>query len=96
VLDDFLQRGTDLVYSQNLQAVYKIREDWKEKPSPETPDLLALFSKPASEFMRQSQRGKWDDALDDLKETAKLYSFSSFWQDQLQELEQKLKKQNNR
>jgi hypothetical protein len=92
VLDDFIQRGTDLIYSKNLQAVYKIRAIWKDKPSSESPDFLTLFSKPASEFMRLSQKGKWDEALVDLQETAKLYSFSPFWQNQLKELEQKLKK----
>ncbi len=89
-LDDFIQRGTDLVYSRSLLAVYKIRNDWKPKPSPESPDLLMLFSKPATDFMRQSQAQKWDVALSDLQETAKLYSFSPFWRDQLKELEQKL------
>ncbi len=81
VLDDFNQRGMDLIYSKNLQAVYKIRAVWKDKPSSESPDLLTLFSKPASEFMRLSQNGKWDEALVDLQETAKLYIFSPFWQD---------------
>ncbi len=90
LLDDFIQTGTDMVYSHNLQAVYKIRSDWKAKPSSETPDLLLLFSKPAVDFMRQSQQQKWDEALVDLQETAKLYSFSSFWQDQLKELENKI------
>ena len=90
VLDDFIQRGTDLIYSRNLLAVYKIRSDWKKKPSPETPDLFTLFSKPASDFMRQSQKQDWDEALTDLQETANLYSFSPFWQDQLKELKQKL------
>jgi hypothetical protein len=90
VLDDFIQRGTDLVYSHNLLAVYKIRDDWKKKPSPETPDLFTLFSKPTSDFMRQLQKQNWDEALADLKETAELYSFSSYWQDQLKELKQKL------
>jgi hypothetical protein len=89
-LDDFIQRGTDLVYSRSLLAVYKIRSDWKSKPSPESPDLLMLFSKPATDFMKQSQQQNWNEALADLKETAKLYSFSPFWRDQLKELEQKL------
>ena len=90
VLDDFIQRGTDLVYSRNLLAVYKIRGDWKEKPTLETPNLFMLFSKPASEFMRKSQEKDWDGALAALRETANLYSFSPFWQDQLKELKQKL------
>ena len=90
VLDDFIQRGTDVVYSRNLLALYKIRNEWKKKPSPETPDLLTLFSKPASDFMHDSQQDKTDEALADLRETAKLYSFSPFWQDQLKEFEQKL------
>jgi hypothetical protein len=92
VLDDFIQRGTDPIYSRNLLAVYKIRDVWKAKPSPETSDLLTLFSKPASDFMRKSQERDWDGALADLRETSKLYSFSAFWQDQLKELENTLGK----
>lgn len=81
-LDGFIQTRTDLVYSRDFQAVYRVREQPKEKAAEEIPDLLMFFSKPASQYILQLRKHNWNEAKDDLNQALGLYSFSNFWKKQ--------------
>ncbi len=89
-LDEFIQRGTELVYSQNLQAVYGLLPKFKAKPKEESLDLLLFFSAPASHFMTSLQKGDKKEAEAQLKAATELYSFSSFWKKQRAVFEREL------
>jgi hypothetical protein len=80
-LDEFIQRGTQLMYSQNLQAVYGLSQ-WQERPKSETVDLVLFFSPPASQFLKDVQKKDLQGAEENLNEAVKLYPFSDFWKKQ--------------
>ncbi len=80
ILDDFFQDWTTLIYSQNLQAVYQVRDT--EKTQPEILDLPLLFSRPASSFILDMQKRRWKEAGDAMDQVLALYPFSSFWKKQ--------------
>ncbi len=45
-LDDFIQRGVELVWSQGLQGVYRVKKELSAGfPVPATPNLLSAFQK---------------------------------------------------
>jgi hypothetical protein len=78
-LDEFIQRGTKLVYSQNLEAVYGLLSKFQRLPKDETMDLPMFFSAPGSRFMLSLQKNDNARAQESLNEAAQLYSFSPFW-----------------
>jgi hypothetical protein len=86
-LDGFIQRGTRMVYSQGLQAVYGLLPGIGEAPKEETVDVVTFFSEPASLFVLNAQSQNWQVAADHLKQTLELYPFSSFWKKQKADFE---------
>jgi hypothetical protein len=86
-LDEFIQRGTQIMYSQNLQAVYGLLPQLRSKPKDETVDLILFFSPPASQFLVDLQKKDWVGAKDHLNQTLRLYPFSVFWKKQKTEFE---------
>jgi hypothetical protein len=86
-LDDFIQRGTEKMGFQTFQDVYHLLPALKPKATFETFDLVLFFSKPASRFVLDSQRRKWREAGEDLKEALELYPFSKTWKEQGKQFE---------
>ena len=80
-LDDFIQRGTERIYQQNLQGVYRLLPVFKDAPVVETKDLFLFFSKPAAEFMKDFQGRKLKEAEEDLNQALELYPFSETWKE---------------
>lgn len=89
-LDEFIQRGTELVYSRDLQAVYGLLPKFKPEPKEEVLDLVLFFSAPASHFMTSLEKGDRKQAKAYLDEATDLYSFSSFWKKQHEVFEREL------
>jgi hypothetical protein len=89
-LDEFIQRGTQLVYSQNLQAVYGLLPQFKPVPKDETLDLVMFFSFPATQFFKSVQKKDWAQAKVSVNEAIELYPFSAFWKKQKIGLEKSL------
>ncbi|HUO56972.1 MAG TPA: glycosyltransferase family 39 protein [bacterium] len=88
-LDDFIQRGTEQVYFQNFQGVYRLLPVLQKGTSSEKIDLALFFSKPATGFLKSLRAQKWEEAGDDLTETLRLYPFSRTWKVQGEEFEKK-------
>jgi hypothetical protein len=86
-LDDFIQRGTQLMYSQNLQAVYGLLPQLKEKPKEESVDLVMFFAPSASQYLMDIEKRDLKNAQDDLNRTVQLYPFSTFWKKQKTDFE---------
>ncbi len=78
-LDEFIQRGTQLMYSQNLQAVYGIVPPFKTKPKEESVDLVMFFAPSASQYLIDVEKGDLKSAQDELNQTLQLFPFSAFW-----------------
>ena len=89
-LDEFIQRGTQLIYSQNLQAVYGILPQLKEKPKEESVDLVMFFAPSASQYLMDVQKMDLKSAEADLNQTLQLYPFSDFWMKQKSDFERHL------
>jgi hypothetical protein len=89
-LDDFIQRGTILVYGKNLQCVYHVMPSLWERPQRDIPDLALYFSQPASKYVLDRQKHNAAEAQQDMDEAAKLYPFSLFWKEQQAEFEKSL------
>ncbi len=81
-LDEFIQRGTQLMYSQNLQAVYGLLPQLKEKPKEESVDLVMFFAPSASQYLKDMEKRDFKNAQGDLNQTVQLYPFSVFWKKQ--------------
>lgn len=81
-LDGFIQTRTDLVYSGDFQAVYRVRQQPKDKSMEEIPDLLTFFSKPATDFIGHMRKRQWVEAREGLDQVLRLYPFSGFWKNQ--------------
>ena len=86
-LDEFIQRGTQLIYSQNLQAVYGILAQLKEKPKEESADLVMFFAPPASQYLVDVEKRDLKSAESNLNQTLQLYPFSVFWKKQKNDFE---------
>jgi hypothetical protein len=86
-LDDFIQRGTTLVYQSGPQGVYQIRPELQDRGPSEIPDLVLMFSKPASHFIYDLQKHLWKEAGEEIQKTLELYPFSRFWKDQKAQFE---------
>ena len=86
-LDDFIQRGTEAVYFENFQGVYRLLPGLKKSPSSEIPDILLCFSQPASEFIKNLRGQKIREAEESLNQVLKLYPFSKTWKKQQKEFE---------
>ncbi|HTA76966.1 MAG TPA: glycosyltransferase family 39 protein [bacterium] len=81
-LDEFIQRGTELMYSQNLQGVYGLLPELKKPLKDEKADLVLLFSPPVSQFFDDVKKQDMKTAEEDLNRVVQLYPFSSFWKKQ--------------
>ncbi|HEY5038864.1 MAG TPA: hypothetical protein VIJ93_07320, partial [bacterium] len=90
-LDDFFQRGTESLYSQNFHAVYHLLPVFKNRTKTETSDLVLFFSKPASQFVLNAQKYKWPEAEEALNQVLRLYPFSSFWKSQKKDFDNALR-----
>ncbi|HTA77861.1 MAG TPA: hypothetical protein VK791_11985, partial [bacterium] len=86
-LDEFIQRGTQLMYSQNLQAVYGLLPQLKEKSKEESVDLVMFFAPSASQFLMDVEKRDLKNAQADLNQTLQLYPFSDFWKKQKSDFE---------
>ena len=86
-LDDFIQRGTEPLYLENFQGVYRILPVLAEKPGAEKMNLLLFFSKPASDFVKHVRERKWKEAGEALDESLRLYPFSATWASQKKDFE---------
>lgn len=89
-LDDFMQRGTALVYQSGLQGVYRILPALQTRAPAEVQDLVLFFSKPASQFILDVQKHRWQEAESDILETTRLYPFSRFWKGQRAQFEKQV------
>ena len=90
-LDEFMQRGTEVVYDRNLQEVHRILPAFKEWPDNDRPDLLLFFSKQGTQYVRDAQERKVEETRKDLDEVLKLYPFSRFWKKQKLDFEKSVK-----
>ena len=86
-MDNFIQRGTQLMYSQSLQAVYGLLPQLKQKPEEESVDLVMFFAPSASQYLVDMEKRDLKSAQDDLNQTVQLYPFSAFWKKQKADFE---------
>jgi len=86
-LDEFIQRGTELIYSQNLQGVYRLLPEMKKPLKAEKADLVLLFSPPVSQFFADVKKQDVKSTKEDLSQVVQLYSFSDFWKKQKKSFE---------
>lgn len=86
-LDEFIQRGTEPIFLQGYQGIYRVLPEIREPRKAESVDLLLFFSKPASRFLMNVQRRNYNEAARDLEESMKLYYFSDLWKRQKREFE---------
>ena len=86
-LDDFMQRGTTLIYHSGPQGVYQIRTGLQAPGQMEIQDLVLMFSKPAAYFIYDLQKHLWKEAREEINKTLELYPFSTFWKDQKSQFE---------
>jgi hypothetical protein len=91
-LDDLIQRGTEPVYLQGYQGVYRILPSLRDPAKIESVNLFLFFSKPAARFILNMQQRKFDEAEEALKETMKLYAFSDLWKRQKKEFDMNIGK----
>lgn len=78
-LDDFIQRGTELVHLKDLQGLYRIKEALSVRPGAGIPDLMLFLSEPAAHFVHASREGRWAEAERELGRVLALYPFSEDW-----------------
>ena len=86
-----MQRGTEVIYDQNLQEVHRILPVFKDRPEKDRPDLLMFFSKQGTQYVQDAQGRKVDETRKDLEEILKLYPFSRFWKQQKLDFEKSVK-----
>jgi hypothetical protein len=78
------------MYSQNLQAVYGVLPQLKEKPEEESVDLVMFFAPSASRYLMDVEKRDLKSAKDDLNQTVQLYPFSVFWKKQKTDFEKQV------
>jgi len=78
-LDDFIQRGTDLLHLKDLQGLYRIKGGPMVERGPGIPDLLLFLSEPAANFIKAGQEGRREEAERELERVLALYPFSEDW-----------------
>jgi hypothetical protein len=91
-LDEFFQRGTEVAYQENLQAVYRVKPILDPgEPSMEVPDLAGFFCGPALHYLFDMRKGDGPAAEKDLEGVLRLFPHSRFWQGQKSRLQGILK-----
>lgn len=93
-LDEFMQRGTEVPYDQNLQEVHRILPAFQDWPAKDRPDLLLFFSKQGTQYVKDAQQRKVEETRKDLEDISKLYPFSRFWKQQKLDFEKSVKASN--